>query len=200
MGFPGGCPLVPCGHTSASPAPRGSLGSLQHPGCWHNSPAGPKQKRGRTPARPHGAPWPRCPCSAPWGGQRADLQPEQQRAIEQDGDEFLVTGGPAGCGPWRLTPAPRASWGAQTPSQGPGPGSSASRFPGQQARGTYAEGPSSAHSGSSQQPTASPRPGKEGQERGYPPSTRGCPVRSTTCYSRPLSLWYTQCLGTAEPG
>ena len=30
------------------------------------------------------------------------------------------------------------------------------------------EGPSSAHSGSSQQPTASPRPGKEGQEQGYP--------------------------------
>ena len=56
MGFPGGCLLVPRGHTTASPASRASLGSLQHPGCWHNLPAGLKQKRGRTPARPTGSP------------------------------------------------------------------------------------------------------------------------------------------------
>ena len=54
MGFPGGCLLVPRGHTTASSAPCGSLGSSQHPGCWHNSPAGLKQKRGRPPTHPTG--------------------------------------------------------------------------------------------------------------------------------------------------
>lgn len=63
------------------------------------------------------------------------------------------------------------------PSQEPGPGSSASRIPGIQVLGMYVEGPSSAHSGSSQQHTASKMQGKG-------PS---------------VSLQYGQCLGTAKP-
>ena len=169
MWFTGGCPLVSCGHTTASRTPRGSLSSLPAPRLLAQLVYGAKAETGAQGCTPHRVPWPCCPCNTLWGGKTADLQPEQQQAIEQYSNEFLVTEGPAGSGPWLLTTARRASWVAEMPSQGPGPGSSASRIPGKWARGTYAEGPSSAHSGSSQQPTASSRPGKEDQGTGISP-------------------------------
>ena len=130
VGFTGGCPLVPRGHTAASRTPRGSLSSLPAPRLLAQLVYAAKAETGVDGRTPHGVPWPCCPCSALWGGKAADLQPGQQQAIEQDSNEFLVTAGPAGSGPWLLTTACRASWVAQMPSRGPGPGSSASRIPG----------------------------------------------------------------------
>lgn len=161
---------------TASPTPCGSLRSWPAPRLLAQLLYGAQAETGAHARPPQGVPWPCCLCSALWGGKRADLQPEPQHAVEQDSHEFLVTEGPAGSGPWLTSTACRAWWVAPMPVQEPGPGSSASRTPGKQARGTYAEGPSSVRSGSSRQRTASSRPGKEGQGRGLspPPSRVPC--------------------------
>lgn len=141
MGFTGGCPLVPRGCATSSQTLCGSLSSLPAAKWllqliyWAKAETGPYIRT------PHGLPWPCCPCNALWGRKKAGLQPEQ------DSNEFLVTEGPVGSGPWLLTAAPHALQVAQMPSWGPGPGLSASRIPGKQAQGVYVEGPSSAHSG-----------------------------------------------------
>ena len=146
---------------------------------------------------PHGFPRPVWPCLV--GREDGWPSAATAQAIQQHSKEFLVTEGAAGFGPWLCTTACRASWVAQMPSQGPGPGSSASRLSWKEARRTSAGAPSSAHSGSSQQPTASSRSGKEDQGSGLVPQTSRCPERSSTCYCRPVALQHAQCLGTPEP-
>lgn len=176
-GFTKRCPLVPCGHATASQTPGGSLTSLAAPRLLAQLLYGAKAETEVDGCTSHGVPWPCCPCSALWGGKTADLQPEQQQAIKQSTNDFLVTEAPAGSGPWLLSTASHASWVAQMPSQVPGRGLSASRIPGEQAQGIYVEGPSSAHSGCSQQPTASSMPGKEDQGTGIsPPHQQATPI------------------------
>lgn len=92
-----------------------------------------------------------------WGGKLADLQPAQQQAFTQDSNDFLLSEGSVGSGPCVLPLAHHASWVAQMSCQGLGPGL---ELPVSVVSGHHqylcmsVEGPSSAHSGSSQLPTA----------------------------------------------
>lgn len=170
MEFTGRCLLVAQCHTTASQTPCGHLRPLSAAGLPAQLAYRTKPETGQmNRCMPHRVPWPCYPCSTLWGRERADLQPQQQQAIEQDSNEFLLTERPAGSSPWLLTTTSSASWVAEMPCQGPGPGWSAFSRPQKLARCTYAEGPSSAHSGSSQQPTASSRPSKEDKGVGISP-------------------------------
>lgn len=163
---------------------------MRAPRLQHNLSMRLKQKQGWTDTCPVGFPGSAVHANnAMWAGKFADLQPEQQQATKQDSNDFLFTEGSVVSGPCRLPTAPRlmtmtlwlqttancASWVAQLSSQGPGLGLSASRIPGNQAQGISVEGPSSAQSGSSQPPTASPMPGKEQQGTGISPQRQQVP-------------------------
>lgn len=131
----------------------------QHPDVWHHLFVGLKQADMSTP---QAVPWPCWLCNRSLVG-----------AFSQDRNDFLLTGRPVGSGPWVLPWAQHVLWAAQTSCRGLGPGQA---LPASVATGTRrylctsAEAPSSAHSGSSQLPTAlSTTPSKDNLATGISP-------------------------------
>lgn len=192
-GSPEGARLSPVATTQLPEPQVGASVPCQHPGCWHNSSTGLKQKQGWTDTCPTGVPGPAVhatPCGeGRWltfslnsskPSSRTVMSFWLQRDLRAPAHGFLLRH--VARRGWHRCPARGLALDRQHP------GSLENRH------GAYMRRvPHQCTVGPHSSPLLHSGQVRRTREWGYPHHTSRCPGRSTTCYSRPVSLQYAQC-------